>query len=145
MNASMFFQPRRMSALRATIFVLAAASFAAPVMAQQQTPVTRAQVRAELAGLIAAGYNPLDKYHYPENLWAAQQRVRANEATLAQASEQRSAQPTQSAADTSSAPMTDQAVGGAKSGTSMSGSAESEDIPSTCHGFPVCHSAYFGR
>jgi hypothetical protein len=53
-----------------------AASFA------QQTngPVTRAQVRAELAELERAGYNPNDWIHYPENIQAAEARVAAEHA-----------------------------------------------------------------
>lgn len=132
-----------MPALRATILMLAAASFAAPVVAQQ-TSVTRAQVRAELIELRAAGYNPSDKNHYPDNLHAAQQRVQAQHASSALANGQPVPQ-TRALADTSSAATSNEAVGGAPSGTSMSGGPESDVIPSTCHGFPVCHSAFMGR
>jgi hypothetical protein len=61
------------AAVAATILAAPALSFA-----QQSTaPVTRAEVRAELAALEKAGYNPNDWMDYPENLQAAQQRVDA--------------------------------------------------------------------
>ncbi|SAL23758.1 membrane protein [Caballeronia peredens] len=54
---------------------LAAPSFA---FAQDNGPVTRAQVRAELVQLEKAGYNPSeDRVNYPQNLQAAQARVNA--------------------------------------------------------------------
>lgn len=144
MKVSMFPKARRMPALHAMILMLAAASFAAPVVAQQQAPVTRAQVRAELAELRAAGYNPSDKIHYPDNLWAAQQRVQVQHASSALANGQ-SAPQTHAVADTSSAAVTNEAVGGAKSGTSMSGSRRSVWGPSTCQDPPTCALPYKGR
>jgi hypothetical protein len=53
----------------------------APVAAFAQTtqPLTRAEVRADLARVEQAGYNPLDRLHYPENIQAAEQRVTAQE------------------------------------------------------------------
>ncbi|MFC5431708.1 DUF4148 domain-containing protein [Paraburkholderia denitrificans] len=41
-------------------------------------PVTRAQVREELAQLVSAGYRPTGRDNkYPGDLWAAQARVAA--------------------------------------------------------------------
>jgi hypothetical protein len=60
--------------------VVAATILAAPALSfaqQSNAPVTRAEVRAELAALEKAGYNPNDWMDYPENLQAAQQRVDA--------------------------------------------------------------------
>lgn len=71
---------------------LALCGFAAaiPAWAQDSTTstggVTRAAVKAELAELVAAGYNPRDWFHYPENLQAAQRVVEQRRAAaLAQA------------------------------------------------------------
>jgi hypothetical protein len=49
------------------------------VFAQPNPPVTRAEVRAELARLEAAGYSPGagDDAHYPDQLQAAEARVAA--------------------------------------------------------------------
>jgi hypothetical protein len=56
---------------------LAAPSFA---FAQSNSPVTRAQVRAELVQLEKAGYNPAsDRTQYPANIQAAEQRVSAQD------------------------------------------------------------------
>lgn len=51
-----------------------AAVLAVPAMSFAQTsqPVTRAQVRDELAQLEKAAYNPSDWVHYPENLRSAE-------------------------------------------------------------------------
>ena len=49
-----------------------AASFA-----QSNQPLTREQVRADLVRVEKAGFNPLDRIHYPENIQAAEQRVAA--------------------------------------------------------------------
>jgi hypothetical protein len=59
--------------------VVVAAVFAVPAVsfAQQQQPLTRAQVRAELAQLRAAGYNPADWMHYPDNIQAAEAKIHA--------------------------------------------------------------------
>ena len=43
----------------------------------ERAPVSRAQVRAELAQLRCAGYDPNDWLHYPANIQAAEQRIRA--------------------------------------------------------------------
>jgi hypothetical protein len=62
-----------------SIAILAVAGLA-PIssFAQQNVaPVTRAQVKAELAQLERAGYNPRDWYHYPQNIQAAQQKIDA--------------------------------------------------------------------
>jgi hypothetical protein len=54
---------------------LAAPSFA---FAQNNAPITRAQVQAELVQLERAGYNPAsDHTEYPKNLQAAEARVAA--------------------------------------------------------------------
>lgn len=54
----------------------------APVasFAQSNQPVTRAQLRAELAQLERAGYNPNDMLNYPENLDAAKAKIAAQNA-----------------------------------------------------------------
>ena len=57
-----------------------ASALAAPTFAfaQDNGPVTRAQVRAELVQLEKAGYNPsTDRVDYPQNIQAAQARVNA--------------------------------------------------------------------
>ncbi len=57
-----------------------ASAIAAPNFASAQSngPVTRAQVKAELAQLEAVGYNPTgDNIHYPRALQAAEARVAA--------------------------------------------------------------------
>lgn len=66
--------------------VIAVAVFSAPVasFAQSNAPVTRAQVRAELAQLAQAGYHAGDgdNARYPEDIQAAEARVAAqNSAT----------------------------------------------------------------
>jgi hypothetical protein len=66
-----------------TRMLLIAAVFATPVasFAQSNEPVSRAQVRAELAQLEKAGYDPHDWIHYPENIQAAEAKVAAQNAT----------------------------------------------------------------
>lgn len=64
------------AAVAATVLAVPVASFAQ----QSNGPVTRAQVRAELAELERAGYNPNDWIHYPENIQAAEARVAAEHA-----------------------------------------------------------------
>jgi type II secretory pathway pseudopilin PulG len=64
----------------AALVAVPAVSFA---QAQSQQPVTRAQVRAELAQLRAAGYDPSDWMHYPDNIQAAEARVQAEKANTA--------------------------------------------------------------
>ncbi|POR54612.1 uncharacterized protein DUF4148 [Paraburkholderia eburnea] len=51
--------------------------------AQSQQPLTRAEVRADLAQLRAAGYDPSDWMHYPQNIQAAEQKVAAEKANTA--------------------------------------------------------------
>jgi hypothetical protein len=61
---------------------LAASILSAPIVsfAQQNGPVTRAQVREELVQLEKAGYNPsLADPHYPDNIQAAEARVQAQQ------------------------------------------------------------------
>ncbi|WP_322060859.1 DUF4148 domain-containing protein [Paraburkholderia sp. J63] len=67
------------AAVVAAIVAVPALSFAQ----SQQQPVTRAQVRSELAQLRAAGYDPSDWMHYPENIQAAEARVAADKANTA--------------------------------------------------------------
>ncbi|HTR08095.1 MAG TPA: DUF4148 domain-containing protein [Paraburkholderia sp.] len=69
------------AAVVAAIIAVPAVSFAQE-QAQQQ-PVTRAEVRAELAQLRAAGYDPSDWMHYPDNIQAAQARIDAQKAATA--------------------------------------------------------------
>lgn len=58
----------------ATALLLPALSFAQ----QPNGPVTRAQVREELAQLVKAGYKPAGRDNkYPNDLWAAQARAAA--------------------------------------------------------------------
>jgi len=64
------------AAVLAAIIAVPAISFA---QAQQQ-PLTRAEVRQQLVELRAAGYDPHDWMHYPENIQAAQARVDAQHA-----------------------------------------------------------------
>ncbi|WP_116142025.1 DUF4148 domain-containing protein [Trinickia diaoshuihuensis] len=61
--------------------VALAVALVAPVAAfsQSNQPLTRAEVRADLVRVERAGYNPLDRLHYPENIQAAEQRVVAHE------------------------------------------------------------------
>ncbi|MFX1674204.1 DUF4148 domain-containing protein [Paraburkholderia sp. A2WS-5] len=72
------------SFIKAAVF---AAIAAVPVLsfaqAQQQQPVTRAEVRAELAQLRAAGYDPSDWMHYPQNIQAAEARIAAEKSNTA--------------------------------------------------------------
>lgn len=67
------------AAVVAALVAVPALSFAQ----SQQQPVTRAQVRSELAQLRAAGYDPSDWMHYPENIQAAEARVAADKANTA--------------------------------------------------------------
>jgi hypothetical protein len=69
------------AAVVAAIIAVPAASFAQSQT--QQQPVTRAEVRAELAQLRAAGYDPSDWMHYPDNIQAAQARIDAQKAVTA--------------------------------------------------------------
>lgn len=62
--------------------VAVAVALIAPVasFAQSNQPLTREQVRADLARVEAAGYNPRDWMHYPQNIQAAEARVAAQDA-----------------------------------------------------------------
>lgn len=120
-----------LSAVRATTLAVALGVFAAPVFAQAQAaasaPLTRAQVRAELAELVAAGFNANDKIHYPDNLWAAQQRV---EQQRALASGQAAPQRTSFAASPKA--VSNESVGGVAGSTSVSGSRRAFGPQPTC-------------
>ncbi len=64
---------------------LAACAFAGPITGFAQTastPITRAQVRAELLRLEEAGYNPSagDEGNYPADIVAAEAKVAAEDA-----------------------------------------------------------------
>jgi hypothetical protein len=64
--------------------VSATAVFVVPVVsfAQSNTPMTRAQVQAQLVELEQVGYSPStgENPHYPEDILAAMARVAANHA-----------------------------------------------------------------
>jgi hypothetical protein len=63
-----------------------AAALAAPTFAfaQNNAPVTRAEVRAELVQLEKAGYDPSgDRTNYPQNIQAAEARVSAAQGNAA--------------------------------------------------------------
>jgi hypothetical protein len=64
------------AAIAATVLACPSVSFS------QQTSgtVTRAQVRAELADLVRAGYRPTDWIDYPENIQAAERKVQMERA-----------------------------------------------------------------
>ncbi|BFG81577.1 hypothetical protein PTKU46_96110 [Paraburkholderia terrae] len=47
---------------------------------EQPGQMTRAQVVSELEALHRAGYSPQDWVHYPDNIQAAERRVRAQHA-----------------------------------------------------------------
>jgi outer membrane lipoprotein-sorting protein len=57
-------------ALLAPVFSLAHAQ-------SNDSSVTRAQVKQELADIESAGYKPTDWLHYPENAQAAERRLQA--------------------------------------------------------------------
>ncbi|CDY76205.1 hypothetical protein BGLT_05278 [Caballeronia glathei] len=66
------------------VVLASALAFPALANAQNNGPVTRAQVKAELIQLEKAGYDPAsDQVDYPENLQAAQRRVNAQNAAAA--------------------------------------------------------------
>lgn len=65
------------AALVAAVLAVPAVSFAQSA----QQPVTRAEVKAELAQLRAAGYDPNDWMHYPDNIQAAEAKIEAQKAT----------------------------------------------------------------
>ncbi|WP_412021813.1 DUF4148 domain-containing protein [Burkholderia cepacia] len=71
--------------LIAALLVAVSAVAAAPANASEST-VTRAQVRAELAALQKAGFQPNrpNDPHYPDNLQAALSRIRDDGAVAAQ-------------------------------------------------------------
>ena len=66
--------------------IVVAATLAAPVavFAQSNQPLTRAQVREELAQIEKAGYNPArsNPYEYPANVQAAEARVAAQNSAV---------------------------------------------------------------
>jgi len=67
--------------MKKLICTLLTAVLIVPAVSFAQTsngPVTRAEVRAELVQLERAGYQPASKQiHYPDEIQAAEQRVRA--------------------------------------------------------------------
>ncbi len=70
--------------LIATVLVAVSAAVAPPAFASEST-VTRAQVRAELAALQQAGYQPNrpNDPNYPDNIQAALNRIRDHGAVAA--------------------------------------------------------------
>jgi hypothetical protein len=77
------------SVISAAALVGVTALFAGNASAQtaQQAPITRAQVKAQLAELEAAGYRPGgDDVYYPDDIQAAEQRVQAAHAARQTAS-----------------------------------------------------------
>lgn len=72
----------------AILAILAAfVGFAAlPALAQDEQPVTRAQVKAELADLEQAGYNPAYSHgpDYPASLQLAQRKLAAKQSGASQ-------------------------------------------------------------
>jgi hypothetical protein len=69
-----------------SLIVAAVVAVPAISFAQTSQPVTRAQVRAELAQLEKAGYNPVGDYtNYPQNIQAAEARVNAQSQQAASA------------------------------------------------------------
>jgi hypothetical protein len=75
--------------ISAAALVGVTALFAGNASAQtaQQAPITRAQVRAQLVQLEAAGYRPGgDEVNYPQDIQAAEQRVQATQAARLTAS-----------------------------------------------------------
>lgn len=139
---------RRMSwrtALAVPALAVSALAAAVPSSWAQDAPVTRAAVKAELAELIAAGYNPHDRYHYPDNLWAAQRVVEQRRAMLAEAGGA-----AKSAPDATMSPQPSEAVGGMPDVKSEAG-ARARGMMSTlpapaiaCSHEPEC-SVYFGH
>lgn len=69
----------RMQLLAAAIAcTVSATSFAD----EQPAQVTRAQVVSELEAFHRAGYSPQDWVHYPDNIQAAERRIRAQHADV---------------------------------------------------------------
>jgi Domain of unknown function (DUF4148) len=68
-----------MKSLLGAVVVAAIVAFPAVSYSQtqQQPPVTRAEVRSELAQLRAVGYEQTDWLHYPQTIQAAEARVAA--------------------------------------------------------------------
>ena len=99
-----------------------ASALAAPTFAfaQDNGPVTRAQVRAELVQLEKAGYNPSqDRVNYPQDLQAAQARVNAENGGSA--------------------------YGSSTAGTAQSGVAVSQPTSRAAVSMTDRNSVYFGR
>ncbi|KDR43553.1 DUF4148 domain-containing protein [Caballeronia glathei] len=85
-----------------------ASALAAPTFAfaQDNGPVTRAQVRAELVQLEKAGYVPSsDRVDYPKNIQAAQARVNAEQGDTVSAYGPSTAGTAQAGVRTTSVPM----------------------------------------
>lgn len=73
-----------MKSLLKAVAVVAVLAVPAVSFAQASSqPVTRAQVRSELAQLRAAGYDPNDWMHYPDNIQAAEAKIEAQKAATA--------------------------------------------------------------
>ncbi|GLU31147.1 DUF4148 domain-containing protein [Trinickia caryophylli] len=147
------FRARSWHAALGTSFIACSALFGAMgAQAQSRDPAarvgeaaagspTRAAVKAELAELVAAGYNPRDWYHYPDNLWAAQRIVDQRHAALAQSDGSMNATPAAQPSDS---------MGGTPEVRSEAGAAMPATMPlkgsrdASCTGGPIC-SIYFGH
>jgi hypothetical protein len=66
-----------MKSLFNVVALVAAVAAPAAAFAQSNAPETRAEVRADLARVQQAGYDPSDWAHYPQNIEAAQARIAA--------------------------------------------------------------------
>jgi hypothetical protein len=89
-------------------FAVVAAALASPIatLAQSAAPLTRAQVKAELAQLQQAGYSPSrDDPNYPSNIQAAEARLVAQTPNNATDTGYGGTAPQSSAAGTAAAPV----------------------------------------
>lgn len=132
LNRAIASAPALFVALSSFVFTIPASAQDHNASSQQ---ATRAMVKAELDELVAAGYNPRDWQHYPDNLWAAQSVVAQRHAALAQ-----DGQTTKDSAMPAAAMQ--ESVGGAAEEKSEAGAAMHSGMP--CAGNPQC-SVYFGH
>lgn len=125
MRRSFFSDAPLRATLAASALALCSVVLAAPAWAQgnpaTSTPVTRAQVRAELDELVGAGYNPRDWYHYPDNLWVAQRIVEQRHAARALAAAGTAPHAQDASKASAPATQTDQSMGGVQGSTSAAG------------------------
>ncbi|MEJ8797244.1 DUF4148 domain-containing protein [Trinickia caryophylli] len=64
----------------AAVALVLAAPVASFAQASANRPLTRAEVRADLERVVAAGYRPTDWLHYPGNIQAVEARLAAQDA-----------------------------------------------------------------